>query len=163
VKIAQIFLLSLSCAAVSIASFMFTVFVRAPGHGGWVISGYVFAFLEAIMGTAFVAVLCFPFFVIFLRRKDLTKAKVPLFVVSVVPCLVLLLGFPLPALFAIPGVLIVVSGVLRGVLPDVYETPGLCFKCGYNLTGNVSGVCPECGRLIQSQSTIDNRQSTIRP
>ena len=22
---------------------------------------------------------------------------------------------------------------------------GLCLKCGYNLTGNVSGVCPECG------------------
>ena len=22
---------------------------------------------------------------------------------------------------------------------------GLCVKCGYNLTGNVSGVCPECG------------------
>ena len=23
--------------------------------------------------------------------------------------------------------------------------PGLCAACGYNLTGNVSGVCPECG------------------
>ena len=22
---------------------------------------------------------------------------------------------------------------------------GLCLKCGYNLTGNVSGRCPECG------------------
>lgn len=22
---------------------------------------------------------------------------------------------------------------------------GLCIRCGYNLTGNVSGVCPECG------------------
>lgn len=22
---------------------------------------------------------------------------------------------------------------------------GLCLKCGYNLTGNVSGMCPECG------------------
>ena len=22
---------------------------------------------------------------------------------------------------------------------------GLCMKCGYNLTGNVSGICPECG------------------
>ena len=25
---------------------------------------------------------------------------------------------------------------------------GLCLKCGYNLTGNVSGVCPECGGPI---------------
>ena len=23
---------------------------------------------------------------------------------------------------------------------------GLCLKCGYNLAGNVSGVCPECGK-----------------
>ena len=22
---------------------------------------------------------------------------------------------------------------------------GLCPNCGYNLTGNVSGICPECG------------------
>ena len=25
---------------------------------------------------------------------------------------------------------------------------GLCVKCGYDLTGNVSGVCPECGERI---------------
>ncbi len=25
---------------------------------------------------------------------------------------------------------------------------GCCRKCGYNLTGNVSGVCPECGTRI---------------
>ncbi len=24
--------------------------------------------------------------------------------------------------------------------------PGHCPRCGYDLTGNVSGVCPECGR-----------------
>jgi len=26
--------------------------------------------------------------------------------------------------------------------------PGHCGKCGYDLTGNVSGVCPECGDRI---------------
>jgi hypothetical protein len=25
--------------------------------------------------------------------------------------------------------------------------PGLCKSCGYDLTGNVSGVCPECGTV----------------
>lgn len=25
---------------------------------------------------------------------------------------------------------------------------GLCVRCGYNLTGNVSGICPECGTTI---------------
>ena len=28
---------------------------------------------------------------------------------------------------------------------------GLCTNCGYNLTGNVSGVCPECGAPILVQ------------
>lgn len=29
--------------------------------------------------------------------------------------------------------------------------PGCCAKCGYNLTGNVSGLCPECGTSIREQ------------
>jgi hypothetical protein len=27
--------------------------------------------------------------------------------------------------------------------------PGTCGKCGYDLTGNTSGVCPECGTKAQ--------------
>jgi hypothetical protein len=27
---------------------------------------------------------------------------------------------------------------------------GLCLKCGYDLTGNISGVCPECGTEKES-------------
>ena len=26
----------------------------------------------------------------------------------------------------------------------------ICIPCGYNLTGNVSGVCPECGKRIEN-------------
>jgi predicted RNA-binding Zn-ribbon protein involved in translation (DUF1610 family) len=29
----------------------------------------------------------------------------------------------------------------------------LCRQCGYDLTGNVSGVCPECGTAITVQAT----------
>jgi hypothetical protein len=29
--------------------------------------------------------------------------------------------------------------------------PGHCENCGYNLTGNVSGVCPECGEKTNAQ------------
>ena len=43
------------------------------------------------------------------------------------------------------GVIAFVVGVvvnhLRGRHP-----PGHCQQCGYNLTGNVSGKCPECGK-----------------
>jgi len=28
---------------------------------------------------------------------------------------------------------------------DRRRMPGLCVKCGYDLRGNASGVCPECG------------------
>jgi hypothetical protein len=27
---------------------------------------------------------------------------------------------------------------------------GLCIKCAYDLTGNVSGTCPECGAEVES-------------
>lgn len=30
-------------------------------------------------------------------------------------------------------------------------TPGVCRTCRYNLTGNASGVCPECGTAVSSQ------------
>jgi hypothetical protein len=33
-------------------------------------------------------------------------------------------------------------------LSEHRKAQGLCLKCGYNLTGNVSGVCPECGESI---------------
>lgn len=31
---------------------------------------------------------------------------------------------------------------------DRRPPPGHCRACGYNLTGNVSGVCPECGENL---------------
>ena len=30
---------------------------------------------------------------------------------------------------------------------------GFCMECSYDLTGNVSGVCPECGTKIERDST----------
>ncbi len=34
---------------------------------------------------------------------------------------------------------------------------GLCIKCGYDLTGNESGVCPECGRPWDSRGCENDR------
>ena len=33
----------------------------------------------------------------------------------------------------------------------------LCVECGYNLTGNESGVCPECGVTLQGEGFFDAR------
>jgi len=31
--------------------------------------------------------------------------------------------------------------------------PGCCHNCSYDLTGNISGVCPECGTVIEKPET----------
>jgi len=48
-------------------------------------------------------------------------------------------------LYACPGMLgIFANRAGRRKRPQ----PGHCAQCGYNLTGNVSGICPECGTKI---------------
>ena len=40
---------------------------------------------------------------------------------------------------------------IRGPLRRYHRRrKGLCVKCGYNLTGNTTGICSECGAEIQS-------------
>ena len=31
--------------------------------------------------------------------------------------------------------------------------PGCCQRCGYNLTGNVSGICSECGEPCDAEAS----------
>ncbi len=48
-------------------------------------------------------------------------------------------------LFMVPGMAALLLGPYRR---HRRRKKGLCLKCGYNLTGNVSGICPECGEKI---------------
>lgn len=43
------------------------------------------------------------------------------------------------------GALLGIRVALRKPVPP----PGFC-RCGYDLTGNLSGVCPECGTAVPS-------------
>jgi len=45
-------------------------------------------------------------------------------------------------LFLLGAILITGSATL---VLRFWREPGRCRRCGYDLTGNVSGVCPECG------------------
>ena len=47
-------------------------------------------------------------------------------------------------------------GFMGACLDEVEHiiNPALCSQCGYNLTGNVSGVCPECGRAALTVETV---------
>jgi hypothetical protein len=55
----------------------------------------------------------------------------------------------LGGVFVVLSFLFTLLGTLHGVQSDErmrrHLVPSLCAKCGYNLTGNVSGRCPECG------------------
>ena len=35
--------------------------------------------------------------------------------------------------------------------PKELEVWPRCTNCGYNLTGNVSGICPECGTPVETE------------
>ncbi len=52
----------------------------------------------------------------------------------------------LPPLFAAYPIIAFIRGPLRR---RKRFAEGACVRCGYNLTGNISGVCPECGTKIQ--------------
>jgi len=59
-----------------------------------------------------------------------------------------MLDFPawlLPLPFAIYPTIAFIRGPYRRYRR---RKNGLCLKCGYDLTGNVSGICPECGEQI---------------
>ena len=56
--------------------------------------------------------------------------------------------FPLSALIVLFAAYPIVT-FIRGPMRRWHRRrEGLCQTCGYNLTGNVSGVCPECGTRI---------------
>ncbi len=55
--------------------------------------------------------------------------------------------FPLAVLVAYPT-LTFIRGPMRRWRRWRRKERGLCLTCGYNLQGNVSGVCPECGTEI---------------
>jgi hypothetical protein len=81
-------------------------------------------------------------------------------------------GAPLPAnvrvppfrLYRIGGVPLWAIAVACGVMSAVYwggvrrcgrrRAEGFCRGCSYDLTGNVSGVCPECGTKIATAGEI---------
>jgi hypothetical protein len=59
-------------------------------------------------------------------------------------------GFTLP--LWIPPLLLIAIAIrpfLRFIERKRWHSQSRCMTCGYNLTGNVSGVCPECGEKIQ--------------
>lgn len=47
------------------------------------------------------------------------------------------------------SILAVIAGVIYYGLREHRRNPNGCVHCDYDLTGNISGVCPECGIAIK--------------
>lgn len=67
-------------------------------------------------------------------------------------------GFAVPLIW-LGGLFLI--GFLAMLVPEVcslfrrHVEPGHCRKCQYNLTGNVTGICPECGTAIQLEQATN--------
>ncbi|HUN81734.1 MAG TPA: putative zinc-binding metallopeptidase, partial [Phycisphaerae bacterium] len=59
----------------------------------------------------------------------------------------------------LPLVITLALTAVASILIRRRPPPGHCAKCHYNLTGNTSGICPECGTLVLSV----NPPGTDRP
>jgi hypothetical protein len=110
----------------------------------------------------------------YLRRKAgtaLFKRLIAIIAISATTCF-FALGWVVTHLFDVSGA--VMGGILGGTLTcgvcvaagaiaepildrfRLFVTDRFCKGCGYDLTGNVSGICPECGRSITPrQNEID--------
>jgi hypothetical protein len=51
------------------------------------------------------------------------------------------------------GLLLSFVAGARSFFSRVLPQAGCCTRCGYNLTGNTTGVCPECGTTVPVQRT----------
>ena len=100
---------------------------------------------------------CSSFVVLWLSRKNLVSAGLILLLVvsPIVPLSILGLS-AIGSRSVFPSVCLVVTSfvvcckALSIYLPDiVFEYPR-CRGCSYNLSGNQSGVCPECGLKLDS-------------
>ncbi|MDB5332792.1 MAG: hypothetical protein JWP03_3943 [Phycisphaerales bacterium] len=60
---------------------------------------------------------------------------------------------PVPAMFA--AILPIIWLALRPWRWQPFAgRMGICPRCGYDRSGNMSGTCPECGRKIKAGSNV---------
>ena len=57
------------------------------------------------------------------------------------------------------GVMLLGRRILRR--ETLRRIPHLCPACAYNLTANTSGVCPECGRAIETERKPEGTASPV--
>lgn len=114
---------------------------------GWgIFGGIILAYYGAYVGL-----FSSPLGLFCLWRKDLFRAALILFAIteSIIIILTLLCRDLILATCVSIIIFLATTIALKYYMLDVVDSIGLCEKCGYNLTGNISGICPECGTKVQ--------------
>ena len=127
------------CVFATTAAFFASIKYRFGYLGDWVSVGVE----RGVFGIGFVT----PPFVSGWIWEEHHTFHPPLFGLPSIYSSVSLLSIVIPLwllfiLFAVYPVLAFIRGPLNRYRR---RRKGLCIKCGYNLTGNTSGICPECG------------------
>ena len=68
------------------------------------------------------------------------------------------LGGALTGLMLSASVMVIIRR-RRARLSSKRQAAGLCGRCGYCLTGNMSGVCPECGSAVLVMGTGNGQEA----
>lgn len=112
----------------------------------------IWSLVVGIPTGAIAGAMCAPIGMACLWRKDINEATrvLAIGVAPSVAMLTLLLGNIIAVLLTSVCCFILAVIFVGARLPDRPELidPTKCKTCGYNLTGNVSGICPECGTAI---------------
>ena len=82
---------------------------------------------------------------------QLTREHLGLVLPSAGPTFGPVSGFWCVPVWVVLLALLVPTGI--GWIRSRRHPPGRCQGCGYNLTGNESGTCPECGAVVDATAT----------
>lgn len=124
----------------TLAGFMFL-----PSSSNGVMVGL---FVGALHGIALL-----PLSVVLLWTKSLARAVAYRLPIGIAASILFALAGAGSAWVMFGGLLgwLAATGLVSIMVADEGPRSGFCARCGYDLTGNVSGVCPECGTRVGSQ------------